>query len=373
MFARTRLLSDGFCLALGGVLCLLTAGCGYFERCAEERHVISRKDTPPRKVVLGTVVNSLWGEPTEPEVRLEVVCRLIDEVAAEAERKYPEDGLDLIVLPEEVLTAGSLAPPAEKALPLQGRVLETFAAKAREHDTYLIVPLALADDPEKGVYSNAAPLIDRDGNLVGIYRKYHPVSYPGTDDLEGGITPGAEFKVFDCDFGRLGIQICWDMSYRDGWAELARKGAEIVAWPSAAPQTMLPRARALENHYYIVSSTPQDNASVFEPSGLIAAQVKPPQRVLVHRVDLSYMVLPWSQQLRGGKGFTRLFGDRVGYHWSDTELSGTFWSNDPETTIGEMAEKLGVLEFHEEVERSRRLQEAAREGGSAKFEGRRAK
>ncbi len=373
MPARKRLLTAVLCLTLGGVLCLLTAGCGHFERCNEGGTVISRKDTPPRKVVVGTVVNSLWGEPTDPDVRLEVVCGLIDEVAAEAERKYPEDGLDLIVLPEEVLTAGSLATPAEKALPLEGRVLETFAAKAREHATYLIVPLALADDPENGVYSNAAPLIDRDGELVGVYRKYHPVSYPGTDDLEGGITPGAEFNVFDCDFGRVGIQICWDMSYGDGWAELARKGAEIVAWPTAAAQTLLPRARALENHYYIVSSTPQDNASVFEPSGLIAAQVKPPERVLVHRFDLSYMVLPWSQQLRGGKGLTELFGDRVGYHWSDTELSGTFWSNDPETTIGEMAEKLGVLEFHEEVERSRKLQEDGRPGGRSKFEGRKAK
>jgi len=230
-----------------------------------------RSDTPPRRVIIGTVVQRLWGESTELDVRLDRMCRLIDEVAEEARRKYPQGRLDLIVLAEEALTAGRKAPPEERCLALEGKVLEPFAAKARQYGTYLIVPTVLADDAERGIYSNAAPLLDREGTLVGSYRKVHPTSYLGTNDLEGGIMPGREFKVFDRDFGRLAIQICWDITFRDGWAALAEKGAEIVAWPSAASWTLLPRARALENSYYIVTSTGSDNASVFEPSGLIAA------------------------------------------------------------------------------------------------------
>lgn len=47
--------------------------------------------------------------------------------------------------------------------------------------------------------------------------------------MEGGATPGDARPVFNCDFGKLGIQICYDMEFDDGWAELARRGAELVA------------------------------------------------------------------------------------------------------------------------------------------------
>ena len=43
-----------------------------------------------------------------------------------------------------------------------------------------------------------------------------------------GATPGDALPVFDCDFGKLGLQICYDMEFEDGWTELARKGAVRV-------------------------------------------------------------------------------------------------------------------------------------------------
>ena len=68
-----------------------------------------------------------------------------------------------------------------------------------------------------------------------MYRKVHPVINLGADPLRGRHHPGPEFPVFDCDFGRLGIQICFDMVYDDGWAALARKGADLVVWPTQSP------------------------------------------------------------------------------------------------------------------------------------------
>ena len=65
------------------------------------------------------------------------------------------------------------------------------------------------------------------------YRKMHQVAVVGKDDLEGGVTPGGVTPVFACDFGKLGVQICWDIQFDDGWQALANAGAEIVAWPSA--------------------------------------------------------------------------------------------------------------------------------------------
>jgi predicted amidohydrolase len=97
-------------------------------------------------------------------------------------------------------------------------------------------------------------LFDRRGEVAGIYRKAHPVAYVNSDVLEGGIKPGRDFPVFDCDFGKLGVQICWDIQFDDGWDALAKAGAEIVAWPTASPATASAAARAAQHRFYVVSS-----------------------------------------------------------------------------------------------------------------------
>jgi hypothetical protein len=143
------------------------------------------------------------------------------------------------------------------------------------------------------------------------------------------------------------------MEFDRGWRELASKGAELIAWPTQSPQTAQPAARAAQQRCYIVSSTWRNNASVFEPTGKIAAQVKPPEQVLVHELDLSYAILPWSSKLRNGKALQERYGGKIGFRYYEDEDCGIFWSNDPRMPIGRMVESLGVLEAEEELARVR--------------------
>ena len=199
--------------------------------------------------------------------------------------------------------------------------------------------------------------------MAGIYRKAHPVALVGRDDLEKGITPGPEFPVFDCDFGKLGIQICWDITFDDGWQALADKGAELVVWPSASPATALPAARAGRHRYFVVSSCWRNNSTIYEPTGLVAARVESPGKPLVHEVDLSYAVLGWSAHLHDGRAFRDKYGDRAGYHYEPREDLGMFWSNDPATTVGEMVRRWA----------SRRSTSRSRESTAARRRSRRAR
>ncbi len=268
----------------------------------------SRANLPPRKVVIGTVIFGPYGKYTGLQERMKELSDFVDAMAEEAMKKYPGRRLDLAIMPETTVTSTEgLA--SRRAVAWEGAVQETFGALARRHNTYLVVPLDLAEKQASGlVYSNAAVLIDRQGVIAGIYRKVHPVAMLGHDDLENGITPGCEFPVLDCDFGKLGIQICWDIVFDDGWQALADKGAEIVVWPSASPATALPAARAGRHRYFIVSSCWRNNATFYEPTGLVAAQVETPGKVLVHELDLSYAVLGWSSRLRDGKALTDKYG-----------------------------------------------------------------
>ena len=148
--------------------------------------------------------------------------------------------------------------------------------------------------------------------------------------LEGGVKPGAEYNVLDLDFGRVGVQICYDVEYPEGWRRLAEKGAELVLYPTQSPQLTRPGMYAATHEYWVVSATFRNNASFFEPgTGLVAAQITEPKQTLVHEIDLSYLILPWSSRLRNGEAFREAFGDRVGYRYSESEDRGIFWSNDP--------------------------------------------
>jgi predicted amidohydrolase len=212
------------------------------------------------------------------------------------------------------------------------------------------------------VYSNAAVLFDRGGRIAGIYRKVHPVAFLGSSDLEGGLTPGKAFPVFACDFGRLGIQICFDMLYEDGWKALGEQGADIVALPSASAETIRPMTYAREYRYYVLSSSPQVHACCISPLGLVEYEATREGDVLVQEIDLSYEILHWEAQLENGEALRRKFGSRVGFHYYPSQDKGIFWSNDPAMPIGAMVRSLGLFDESDTIERVRRIQDAARGG-----------
>jgi beta-ureidopropionase len=316
---------------------------------------------PPRKVVVGTMMYAMWFQYPGLDARLKVLSEFVDRMAAEAQAKYHK-GLDIAVMPENAVTGGLNGSAAEICFPLEGKVLDAMGALARKHHTYLVIPMGLTEDAAKGVYSNAAVLLDREGKVVGTYRKVHAVAGRGADNLEGGLAPGRDFPVFQCDFGKVGLAICFDMYFDDGWDVFARKGAELVLWPTQSPQTVQPRLRAKKGGYYIASSTWRNNVSMFDPAGDVFAQSKKPSSVLVEQIDLSYLLLDWQPELNNGKALTDKFGKAVGYRYSEAEDGGIFWSNDPAKPILAMARELDLELSAECNARNLALQDKLRGG-----------
>ncbi len=312
----------------------------------------SSSGRPPRKVIVGTAMQSFWGPYPSLEKRLEQLAGMVDRMVQESKSRYGR-GLDLAILPEAAITGEVGGEALSRSVAFPGPVGDTFARTARKHRCYVIVPTYLRESHDAQRCSNAAVLVDRTGAVAGTYRKVHLVVSSDGKTMEGGSTPGQELPVFDCDFGKLAIQICYDMEFDRGWQELARLGAELIAWPTQSPQTAQPAARAMQQRCYIVSSTWRHNASVFEPTGKIAAQVRPPEQVLVQELDLSYAILPWSSKLRNGKALQETYGEKVGFRYYEDEDCGIFWSNDPRTPVRQMVQSLGLLEAEEQLARVR--------------------
>jgi predicted amidohydrolase len=317
----------------------------------------ARYDQPPRKVLIATVVSGYEINSQPLEQRFDRMGRIVDEAEAKAAVQFPGRRLDLVVFPEYLFArpGGSLR---EQAVRLDD-ILPRIDDRARRSRCYIVAPAILVE--ENGVkFSNAALLVDRSGSLAGIYRKVHPVAPQGSAVLEGGITPGRGFPVFSCDFGRVGIQICFDLLYPDGWASLARQGAEIVVLPTASPESTRPCAYALAHEYYIVSSAPRDHAAVYSPLGLIEVEATHKGEVLVHEIDLSFAILHWEAELDEGRALTRRFGERVGYRYHRSEDKGIFWSNDPTMPLGRMLTEIRMLDSDANAERLRLIQDKAR-------------
>src|SRR5580692_9205986 len=127
---------------------------------AEEIGVKSTSDFPPRKVIVGTAMQALWGKYPGLQKRLEQLAGMIDSMAADSEKRYGR-GLDVAVLPEVAVTGETSADIVASSVAFDGPVRDVFARKAREHRCYIVVPMYLLEDKDKRLCSNAAILIDR--------------------------------------------------------------------------------------------------------------------------------------------------------------------------------------------------------------------
>ena len=232
---------------------------------------------PPRIVRLAAVHFSPKGGKTPMDN-----CRMYEPLIAEAARQKA----DLVVLGETLtyMRLGKSYEAVAEAVP--GPSTEYFGQLAKQHNLYIVAGLV-----ERNGYlvHNTAALLGPDGSLIGKYRK---ACLPRSE-IDGGVAPGSEYPVFDTRFGKLGLMVCYDGFFPEVARELTNCGAEVIAWPVWGCNPLLARARACENHVYLVSSTYEDVSSnwmisaIFNHAGQTVASASQWGTVAVAEVDLN--------------------------------------------------------------------------------------
>ena len=127
---------------------------------------------------------------------------------------------------------------------------------ARQHGIVIIAPMYEEEHP--GVYYNTAAVIDADGTYLGKYRKTHLPQVKGFWEKFYFRPGNLGYPVFDTAVGRIGVYICYDRHFPEGWRALGLAGATIVFNPSATSRGLSSYlwqleqpAAAVANEYFI--------------------------------------------------------------------------------------------------------------------------
>ena len=117
------------------------------------------------------------------------------------------------------------------AEPVPGPSTEFYGGLARRFGVVIVT--SLFEKRAAGLYHNTAVVMERDGSIVGKYRKMHIPDDPAYYE-KFYFTPGdIGFHPIDTSVGRLGVLVCWDQWYPEAARLMALQGAEILVYPTA--------------------------------------------------------------------------------------------------------------------------------------------
>jgi predicted amidohydrolase len=206
-----------------------------------------------------------------------------------------ESQANMVVFPEDFVT-GPLCGDATLA-DYDGHYRAYFQQLAREY-TIDIVAGSIIEGDRDGLLYNTAYYIDKAGTVRGKYRKVNlwlsERSY---------LTPGSEVVVFDTDYGKVGLIICWDLIFPEIFREMMRRGVELVLCPSywcledaGVGLTHDPNsevklvdalcvARAFENEVVLVYANAADSSNTQHETQIGRSQIAVPFRGVLQRLE----------------------------------------------------------------------------------------
>ncbi len=144
----------------------------------------------------------------------------------------------------------------EYAESIPGPTTERFQALAAELGMVLVLPMYEEEQP--GVLYNTAAVVDADGTYLGKYRKHHIPQVKGFWEKFYFRPGNLGFPVFDTAVGKVGVYICYDRHFPEGWRALGLNGAQIIFNPSATHRGLSAYlwkleqpASAVANEYFV--------------------------------------------------------------------------------------------------------------------------
>lgn len=222
--------------------------------------------------------------------------------------KIKDENPDFVILPEMFC-----CPYQTENFPIYaekegGPVWQQLSGYAKQYGIYLIGGSMPEKDAEGNVY-NTSYIFDREGKQIGKHRKVHLFDI----DIKGGqtfkesdtLTAGDSDTVFDTEFGKIGVMLCFDIRFPELSRMMVNDGVKVIFVPAAFNMTTGPahwelsfRTRALDNQIYMVGCAPARDVSagyiswghsiVTDPWGRVTGMLDENEGILLAELDMDY-------------------------------------------------------------------------------------
>lgn len=222
-----------------------------------------------------------------------------------------EEGTDIACFPELFTTGYNLELIGEKfyelAETIPGPTTNLLAKKAQDKSLAILGNIVEKERGNGSRLFDTAFAIDRDGRLVGKYRKYY--LYPPERKF---FHPGKDISVVDLGVARGGMAICFDHAFPELFRVLGVKGAQFVFIPSAVPVgyeyllNLRTRARAQDNQFFVLAANRVGreaevrycgSSKIVDPKGEILVEASAQEeQVICGTLDLSAIAMERKQE-----------------------------------------------------------------------------
>ena len=198
--------------------------------------------------------------------------QVVEKMIAHWKRQFTQvlpDRPDLIVVPEACDRPGGFG--AEKLREYykirKDQVQQFFARTARENKCYIVYS-AYRIMPD-GSRRNSSVLIDRKGNVAGIYNKNHPT----IGEIEKGTLCGKEAPIFECDFGRVAMAICFDLNFDELRLKYAKSKPDLIIFSSMYHGGLMQGywAYSCRSHFVGAIAGKETRSEIYNPLGQVVA------------------------------------------------------------------------------------------------------
>ena len=214
------------------------------------------------------------------------------------------DDVDVLVLPEMWNCPYEARLFPEYAEPEMGDTWLAMSTIARKNNVY-VVGGSIPECDDAGRVFNTCYVFDRNGEQIGKHRKVHlfDVNFGKGFHESDTLTGGDSFDVFETEWGKIGIDICFDVRFPEGMRLQALAGAKILFVPAAfamrtgeAHWNLNMRMRAIENQVFLVADAPArvkdaaykcwGHTMVIDPWGNVLTDMGTDEGIAITEIDL---------------------------------------------------------------------------------------
>jgi len=231
-----------------------------FELAAYKFHAASEQRRAPRVVRVGVIQNRIVTSTSAPvEEQFEsLVARTETIIHAAGEMGVNVLGLQEAWTMPFAFCTREKHPWLEFAEPVDGPSTQRLAVLARRYNMVIVSPILERDEAHGGTIHNTAVVIGNRGNVIGKHRKNHIPRVGDFNESTYYMEGEDGHPVFETEFGRVAINICYGRHHPLNWLMFGINGAEIVFNPSATvgalSEPLWPveaRCASIANNYFV--------------------------------------------------------------------------------------------------------------------------